>query len=200
MRTLFAAAAASGGDASSAAGAAVFDAEEALFAKGCSLEGMVERYCGEGVYRLLGPDPSRLAAAAEAAGFEVLEEGPEVERVEVELSGPPAYEGSAEEAVKAWLAEERIRFVEERQGSARSLRPSPRDARKGMILGAELRGTGSDGRFSIALSLGPKARLAPRLSRMGSPAARAVETRIAAIAIASAAREAEGRTRAGSED
>jgi hypothetical protein len=92
---------------------------------------------------------------------------------------PSAFAGEAEGALKAWLAEERIRFVEERDGSSRALKVVSRDAKKKMLLEASL-GAGG-GSFAIDLALGPKARLAPWLSRMSPRAARALAVRIAAI-------------------
>ena len=72
-------------------------------------------------------------------------------------------------------------FVEEREGAARRLRPSNRDLKKRMLLAAELRGEGVEGRFEIALSLGPKALPAPWLSRMSPAASRTAAIKIAGI-------------------
>jgi hypothetical protein len=180
MRALFAAAGDARSEAAREACASVFDAEEALFSKGRALEGMVERYWGRGRYRLLGPDASRLAELARSAGFEPVQEEEQAPvRIEVELRLPSAFAGEAEGALKAWLAEERIRFVEERDGSSRALKVVSRDAKKKMLLEASL-GAGG-GSFAIDLALGPKARLAPWLSRMSPRAARALAVRIAAI-------------------
>ena len=170
-----------GGEASGEASGSVFDAEEAYFSKGAPLEGMIERYWGMGTYRLIGPDAARLAKAAEAAGFEVLKELPDADSIDIEIDLPPAYAREAEEALKSWLAEERIHFVEEREGAARRLRPSNRDLKKRMLLAAELRGEGAEGRFEIALSLGPKAMPAPWLSRMSPAASRTAAIKIAGI-------------------
>jgi radical SAM superfamily enzyme YgiQ (UPF0313 family) len=177
MRALFAAGGAE-------ACASVFDAEEALFSKGSWLEGMVDRFWGQSCYRLLGPDGSRLAKAAAAAGFEVIGELPKPLGIDLVMEIPPVYSREAEDALKAWLSQERIRFVEEREGAVRRLTPAPRDAKKRMLLQAELRGSeaSASGRFELALSLGSKARLAPWLSRMGSAGAVTIE--IAAIHVA----------------
>jgi hypothetical protein len=177
MRALFA----GRGGAASEAWSAVYDAEDALFSKGCSLEGMVERFWGLGLYRLVGPDESRLARAAAAAGFELVTEPPRPDRIELRIELPAAYAREAEDAFKRWLAEESVRYVEERDGPGRRLMPAARDAKKRLLLGAELREGESGDPFMIALSLGPKARLAPWLSRMSPVAARAMSIEIAAI-------------------
>jgi hypothetical protein len=175
MRALFA------GDAGSRAKAcaSVFDAQDAHFSGGGELEGMVDRYWGQGRYRLLGPDARYLAKAAEAAGFEVLRDASAPEIIRVEADFPRDYAREAEEAFKAWLAEERIRFVEERRGDLRRLRPVARDAKKRMLLEATLGLSEDGGSFRLALRLGPKARIAPWLARMSPAAARAASVRIA---------------------
>jgi hypothetical protein len=107
------------------------------------------------------------------------------QRIEVEAEIPFAYAREAEEALKAWLAEERIRFIEEHEGQVRRFRPAPRDVKKRMLLEAELRGSGASasGRFELALSLGSKARLEPWLSRMSPAAVRAMAIQIVSIKI-----------------
>jgi radical SAM superfamily enzyme YgiQ (UPF0313 family) len=169
---------------------AVFDAEEGIFAKGGKLEGFAERYWGISAYRIVGPDSARLAKAAKAAGFEPIERIGSIERIDVELEIPGAFAREAEDALKAWLAEERVNFVERRAtpespAPERRLEAAPRDSKKGLLVSARLlgpradRGPGSP--FVIELSLGPKARLEPWLSRLSIPAAKALSLRIASI-------------------
>jgi radical SAM superfamily enzyme YgiQ (UPF0313 family) len=160
-------------------GASVFDAEEALFAKGTRLEGMADRFWGLAYYRLRGPAPPRMARAASAAGFAPVEALPACESVSVSAEVPAAHAREAEEALKSWLAAERISFIEEKVGASRRLRPSARDARKRILVEALLVGheSSAGGAFEARLELGPKARLEDWRSRMGSAAARSVSIR-----------------------
>ena len=167
---------------------AVFDAEDGIFGKGGALDGFAEKYWGVSAYRIVGHDPARLAKAARAAGFEPIERMGEVERIEVELEIPGAFAREAEEALKAWLAGERVKFIERRAtpespAPERRLETAPRDSKKGILLSARLVGprAGPGSPFGIELSLGPKARLEPWLSRLSITAAKALSLRIAAI-------------------
>ncbi len=157
------------------AAAAVFDAEEALFGKGAKCEGMVERFWGLACYGLVGPDASRLERAARAAGFEVLEGRPNPERISVELELPSSFARRAESSLRAWLAEERISFIETRDGDYRKLEPSGRDAKKKLLVEALLRSPASnpEGRFEARLELRPKASLPRLISLMSDEAQRA---------------------------
>jgi hypothetical protein len=181
-------------DASNDSVPAVFDAEDALFAKGGILEGFASRYWGFSAYRIVGSGAARLEKAAKAAGFEIVERIGVVGRIEAELEIPAVFAREAEDALKAWLAEERVNFVELRLSEAgaaseeRRLEVAPRDMKKGILLGARLAlphtssPAGSSRLFELALSLGPKARLEPWLSRLGSPAASSLALRITSIA------------------
>lgn len=165
--------------ASSEGGASIFDAEEALFAKGGKLEGMADRFWGIAYFRLRGPDPRKMAEAAAAAGYAPLEDLPVCDRIEVEAEVPAAYARVAEAAFKSYLAAARVSFVEERAGASRRLRPSARDARKRILFEAELVGPEASaiGAFEARLALGPKARLEDWRSRMGPVAARSTSLR-----------------------
>jgi hypothetical protein len=156
----------------------VFDAEDALFSKGAPLEGMLDRYWGQGRYRILGPDVRRLEKSATAAGFEILPEPMSLERIDIVLESPLSHAQEAEDAVKAWLSEERIRFVEERAGAERKLKCAPRDVKKKMFLEANIRGTdqAASDKVEISLALGPKARLSACLTKLSR-----VEVKIAAF-------------------
>ncbi len=160
-------------------GASVFDAEEALFARGGRLEGMADRFWGVAYFRLRGPDPIRMAGAAAAAGFVPVESLPLCDGIEASVEVPAAYAREAEDALKSWLAAARVSFVEERAGASRRLRPSARDARKRILVEAELVGpeASAGGAFEAKLTLGPKARLEDWRSRMGPVAARSASLR-----------------------
>jgi hypothetical protein len=166
----------------------LFDAEEALFAKGCPMEGFAERYWGLAAYRLVGPDAARLAKAAEAAGFARAELDGLPERIEVEIEAPSAFASEIEGSLKAWLSEERVSYVERRvarddAGTARALEVARRDAKKGLLLEARILGPEAPGEspFTIRLALGPKARLSPWLSRMGEESSRSISLRVVSI-------------------
>jgi radical SAM superfamily enzyme YgiQ (UPF0313 family) len=168
-------------------GASVFDAEDALFAKGGRLEGMAERFWGEAYYRLRGPDARRMAAAAAAAGFEAVPDLPACGRIAVEVALPPAQAGEADRALRAYLAEERISFIETREEGERGLalrrlRPAPRDERKRVLLDALLAQGDAGGTvgFSARLVLGPKASLASWLGRASYAARRSASIRFVA--------------------
>ncbi|MGA2546903.1 MAG: radical SAM protein [Rectinemataceae bacterium] len=171
--------------ASSEGSASVFDAEEALFGKGEKLEGMADRFWGIAYYRLRGPDSGRMAKAAKAAGFEVMDALPACERIEAEAELPGLFAKEAESTLKAWLAEERVGFIESRAGSSREagsrrLSPSERDLKKRILFEAELtiHDPGAGSPFEAKLRLGPKAKLASWFSRMGYAARRSVSLRI----------------------
>jgi hypothetical protein len=155
--------------------AALFDAEEALFSAGGSLEDLALRYWGKASYRLVGPDGGRIAAAAAAAGFEVLPERPEPEGAEARLSLSASFGREAEEAIKGYLAEERISFIEAKDGDARVLECSKADRKKKTLLEAVLCAPSGKqgGEFSALLELGRKARLEAILSRLSPEARRA---------------------------
>jgi Fe-S oxidoreductase len=155
---------------------ALFDAEEELFAKGARLEGFAERYWGEACYRLLGPNAEKLAAAARAAGLEVLEASPEPERIEAELELPAAYAAEAAAAIKAWLGEERVSFVETKSGAARELACAKADEKKKSLYRAVIETRGA--RFCVSLELGHKARLEPLLAKLGREERRAASLRV----------------------
>ena len=160
--------------------ASVFVVEEALFSKGSRLEGLAERFWGQAYYSLRGPDCERMEAAASAAGFEPARELPACELVEATLDFPAAMAAEAEAALKAWLAEERVDFIETKEAGegaapSRRLKASARDTRKAILIEARLSHPpaveGEEARFAVDLSLGHKARLADLLSRL-SPAGR----------------------------
>jgi hypothetical protein len=161
-------------------GASVFDAEEALFARGGILEGMADVFWGSAYYWLRGPDAGKMAKAAEAAGLEVMETLPSCERIDVEVEFPAASAREAEDALKAWLAEERIDFVESRQAASRRLTPAARDMKKRVLIEAELLGpeSSASGGFLAILALGPKASLVAWLSRMDYAAARSASVQM----------------------
>jgi radical SAM superfamily enzyme YgiQ (UPF0313 family) len=167
------------------AGASVFDAEEALFAKGSTLEGMADRFWGMTYYRLRGPDPLRMSKAAQATGFDVVEALPACDLINVELLVGAPYARETEDALKSWLAEESVSFIESRGKGrsgppSRALRPSVRDAKKKVLVEAEFVGNepGTSGPFEAKLTLGPKAKLAPWIARMGLAARRSVSLRV----------------------
>jgi hypothetical protein len=171
--------------ASSEGNASVFDAEAALFGKGEKLEGMADRFWGMAYYRLRGPDAGRMAKAAKAAGFEVMDALPACESIEAVVELPSFFAREAEIALKAWLAEERVGFIESKAGSSgeagsRRLSPSERDLKKRILFEAELaiRDPEAGGPFEAKLRLGPKAKLTSWLSRMGYAARRSVSLRI----------------------
>jgi radical SAM superfamily enzyme YgiQ (UPF0313 family) len=171
--------------AASEGGDSVFDAEEALFGKGGKLEGMADRFWGMAFYRLRGPDAGRMAKAAKAAGFDVVEDLPDCDRIEAEAKIPGLFAKDAEAALKSWLAEERVDFIESRVGPSRGgdsrrLSPSARDAKKRILIEAELmvHGPGTSGPFELRLQLGTKAKLASWLARMGYAARRSVSLRM----------------------
>ena len=152
----------------------LFDAEEALFAKGEALELFAQRYWGLACYRLVGADEARIKRAAEKAGLEVLSAKPDPQAIEIELKLPSAFARTAEEAIKAYLAEERVSFIETKRGSSRVLECSGKDVNKRKVfIEAEIRGPASDegNEFLARLKLGNKARVEPLLSRL-SPEAR----------------------------
>lgn len=154
----------------------LFDAEEALFGRPSMLEDFARRYCGEACYRLLGPDERRLEAAAAKAGLETIAALPEPETIEVLLELPPAFSREAEEAIKRWLAEERISFIERRQDAARLLECAKADVKKRLFAQARL--ASSEGAFRASLRLGRKARAEGILSRLGPEARREARLRI----------------------
>ncbi len=167
--------------ASSEGSASVFDAEEALFAKGGPLEGMAERFWGLAYYRLRGPDPAKMAKAAVAAGFEPTEALPSCVRIRAELEAPAAFGREAEAALRSYLAEERVDFVETRSkgkdgAASRSLAPAARGAKKRILLEAEIAVDAET--FSARLVLGQKAKLREALSRMDYAARRSTSLRI----------------------
>jgi radical SAM superfamily enzyme YgiQ (UPF0313 family) len=154
---------------------ALFDAEEALFAKGEVLELFAQRYWGLACYRLVGADDARIRKAAKKAGLEVLTAKPEPVGIEIGLRLPFPFAHEAGEAIKAWLAEERITFIETRRGSFRLLECSGKDVNKRKVfIEAEVRSPASDegNEFLARLKLGRKARVEPLLSRLGAEARR----------------------------
>jgi hypothetical protein len=171
--------------AASEEGASVFDAEDALFGKGGKLEGMADRFWGMAYYRLRGPDAGRMAKAAKAAGFDVMEALPDCDRIEAEAKMPGLFAKEAEAALKSWLAEERVGFIESRVGSSREagsrrLSPSERDLKKRILFEVELtiHDPEAGDPFKAELRLGPKAKLTSWFSRMGYAARRSVSLRI----------------------
>jgi hypothetical protein len=160
-------------------GACVFAAEEALFEKEERLEGMADRYWGIAYFRLRGPDPPRMARAAIAAGFLPVDALPACERIEVSFEVLAAYARDAEDALKSWLSDARISFVEERSGGSRLLKPSARDVRKKILFEASLTRPESSslGKFAAILTLGPKAKVEELRLRMGQTAARSASIR-----------------------
>ena len=181
-------------------GASVFDAEDALFAKGEVLEGMADRFWGLSYFRLRGPDSGRMERAAAAAGFAPVATLPVLKTIDALIEFPAALAGEAEKALKTWLARSRVSFVEERAGASRRLRPSARGAKKRILVEAELSGpaagTGSGasagtssgagpetaGTFSIRLSLGSKASIREWLSLMEPASARSASVRFLSFA------------------
>jgi radical SAM superfamily enzyme YgiQ (UPF0313 family) len=166
----------------------VFDAEDVLEAKGGPLESLSGRYWGRAIYRIVGADASRLEAAAAAAGFEALDPSFAPGRIEAELEVPAALAARVEASLKAYLADERVAFVERRVGAGgrsgeRLLEIPTKSAKKGLILGARLLdpAPGSSLPFEIKLSLGPKARLSSWLSHLDTRVSRASSLRIASI-------------------
>ena len=157
--------------ASSEGGVCVFDAEE--------VPGMARRFWGAAFFRLRGPDADRMASAASAAGFVPSVDLPSRECVEAVATAPAAYRREVEDAFKAWLADERVSYVEERVETSRRLRPSPRDAKKRILLEAVLvePESGPDGEFTVRLSLGRKAKLEGWRARLSREAARALSLR-----------------------
>ena len=173
MRSLLAA---RGGPRADAA-ASIFEARDAFFSKGGRLEGMADAYCGLSYYYILGPDPSRLARAAQAAGWEVLEELPRPERIRAELSLDAGYSGEAEASFRDWLAESRVETVETRGaasalGRARVFRCSRAAEKKRLLFEATLVASAPDmgDRFLARLELGPKARLESWVERLSAAA------------------------------
>ena len=176
--------------ATSDGGASVFDIEDALFAKGGKLEGMADHFWGAAHFRLRGPDSGRMATAAKAAGFEVVAALSACERIMVEVKVPQAHAREAEDAMKTWLADERVDFIESRGTSAlglafRRLSPSVRDLKKKILLGADLfeqhlglPDGDATGTFELRLTLGSKAKLTSWMARMDHPARRSVSLRI----------------------
>jgi hypothetical protein len=153
----------------------LFDAEEALFAKGEALELFAQRYWGLACYRLVGADEARIKKAAKTAGLEVLAAKPDPQLIEVELKLPLAFARTAEEAIKAYLAEERISFIETKRGSSRLLECSGRDVNKRKVfIEAEIRSREAEGEsyFLARLKLGRKARIESLLARLGPEARR----------------------------
>jgi radical SAM superfamily enzyme YgiQ (UPF0313 family) len=170
--------------ASKEGGASVFDAEEALFGKGRALEGMADRFWGRAYYALRGPDPRRMEKAALAAGFEPVEALPSCERVRVEAIVPAIHAREADRALRSYLAEERISFVETGLAGSggrtvRGLRPSAKDLKKRVLIEAELflPEPGSKAPFSARAVLGAKASVASWLSRMDYAARRSASVR-----------------------
>ncbi len=175
--------------ATSDSGASVFDIEDALFAKGAKLEGMADRFWGASYFRLRGPDSGRMATAARAAGFEVVADLSACERIMVEVKVPHVHAWEAEEALKAWLTDERVDFIESRGTGAlglafRRLSPSIRDLKKKILLVAELfeqhtvlSEGDAIGTFEARLTLGSKAKLTSWMARMGHPTRRSVSLR-----------------------
>jgi radical SAM superfamily enzyme YgiQ (UPF0313 family) len=161
---------------------AVFDAEDALFAKGESAEGFARSYFGKACYRLLGPDSSKLALAAKAAGFEALAKRPAIEGIVVELSLPSSFAREAEAALRAYLEEERISFIEKKDGRTRVFEPSARDLKKKRLIEARL--SNDEVSFNARLSLGSKARVEPILLCMPDEAQRGSRLCIAEIELA----------------
>lgn len=164
----------------------VFEAEDAIYSEGGPLGGFAGEYWGLGVYRLWGADSRRLAEAAKAAGLALAAGDLEPEGLAVELETEVAFGPALERALKAYLAEERISFVERKGGDGaegRSLEASPKDAKKGVLRRARLPGPAGIGRgsFVVFLDLGPKARLVPMLAELEGPAARGVTVRILSI-------------------
>ncbi len=160
-------------------GASVFDAEEALFSKGGRLEGMAGRFCGVAYFNLRGPDSGKMMRAASAAGFVPTEALPSCEYIQAITESPAAFGLDAEASFRAWLARERISYIEERKDASRLLRPSARDAKKRILLEAELFPSDPGGKdaFRTKLALGRKARLEDWLSSMSPAAARSTSIR-----------------------
>jgi hypothetical protein len=155
---------------------AVFEAREALFEAGI-IEAPACSFVGRSVYALFGPDRRKLTEAARAAGFEVLEARPEPSRFEVEVRIPMPFAAEADASLRAWLAEERVAFTEQREGTHRRFIVAPRDAKKHLLLGLEL-GPRAGGAFEARLQLGPKARLGDWLARLGPRGAAAASVRV----------------------
>ena len=156
-----------------AALASVFDAQDALFAKGAPLDGMAEEYYGLSYYYLVGPDGELAAEAARAAGMEAVASLPPCDLVRAELSLDRAYAEEGEAAFRSWLAEARVDFIETRGGGrTRHFKGAGAGARKGILLEAELLRPDSEGpeSFRARLVLGPKARLGSWLARLGETA------------------------------
>jgi radical SAM superfamily enzyme YgiQ (UPF0313 family) len=166
-------------------GTSVFDAEEALFSKGGCLEGMAEDFWGLSYFFLRGPDPRRMEKSAMAAGFELAEGLPACDPIAAELEIPARFAPEAEATLKAWLAEERVDFIETREAGSgptpcRRLKATASSARKRMLMEALLEGPDPatpDGTLLIRLSLGRKACLASWISRMGRAARRSAALR-----------------------
>ena len=143
---------------------------------------MADRFWGIAYYRLRGPDARKMAEASAASGFEVVEELPSCERVLVEASFPAPYAREADRSLRAYLAEERISFIETREPGPpeiRRLTCASRDTKKRILWEAALsRDEASElSPFVASLVLGSKASLASWLARASYPARRSASMR-----------------------
>ncbi len=158
---------------------AAFEAREAL-CETALLDPETCSFVGKTVYALFGPEPRKLAEAAKAAGFAPLDGPSGATRFEVEVSIPMPFAHEADAALRAWLAQERVSFTEERSGEGRRLVPSQRDIKKRIIVEVLL-GPMKAGCFTARLVLGPKARLGDWLGRLGKRGAAAARVTVLAF-------------------
>ncbi|MBL8965954.1 MAG: radical SAM protein [Spirochaetaceae bacterium] len=165
---------------------AVFEAREALFAAG-ERGGLGEGFVGKTLFALYGPKPAAVQAAATKAGlvlapYKSARELPSPASLRLEVratSGVKASTGAQAtpaQALKSWLAEERIAYTERRDDDARRLEISPRDLKKGHILEASYEEGPDETIFN--LTIGAKANLAEMLARLGPMAARAARVKV----------------------
>jgi radical SAM superfamily enzyme YgiQ (UPF0313 family) len=156
---------------------ALFEAREALFSSE-PLAGMLPAgFTGACVFALAGPSRERIREAAASVGLVSLEALPVPSRVAVEVEIPMPWAPDAFAAMRAWLAEERIDFIETRAGSARRLSPAARDTRKHILMEAAV-AEAEGGAFRASLSLGIKARLPDWLGRLGLRALKSARVRV----------------------
>lgn len=153
----------------------LFEAREILFSR-APLDGMLGgAFTGACVFALSGPVPDRIRKAAVATGFAPLDTVPRPGRIELEVRIPSPWSGEALAALRAWLSEERVGFVETRTGDGRRLAPSARDARKHILFEAEV----VEGPpCLVRLTLGAKARIGDWLGRLGTRARKAATVRV----------------------